>query len=238
MKIAILGYGKMGVMIEQIALNKGHEIVCKLGSLSAESEWSKLATADVAIEFSNPISAFKNISKCFDANVPVVVGTTGWYDKYEAVKLRCINKNQAIITATNFSIGVNLFFHVNKIIARVMENLPEYDVKIEEIHHTHKLDSPSGTAITIAEGVLSEMTRKKEWKLAADVTSEADLLINSIRTDEVPGTHTITYSSKIDDIEVKHTAHSRTGFATGAVLAAEWLQNKRGAFTMNDFIGF
>lgn len=238
MKIALLGYGKMGKMIEQIAINKGHDIICKLGSNSNEMEWANLAKADVAIEFSKPDAAVSNIAKCFDAHVPVVVGTTGWYEHYEAIKKRCIDENQAIITATNFSIGVNLFFHVNKIIARVMDNLPEYDVKIEEIHHTHKLDAPSGTAITLAQGVLSEIARKKDWKLAADANQESDLAINAIRMDEVPGTHTVTYSSSIDDIEIKHTAHSRTGFATGAVLAAEWLQNKRGVYTMNDFIGF
>lgn len=228
----------MGKMIEQIAIGKGHEIICKLGSNSSETEWAKLTKADVAIEFSKPDSAYSNINKCFDSHVPVVVGTTGWYEHYDEVKKRCVAENQAIITATNFSIGVNLFFHVNKIIARVMDNLPEYDVKIEEIHHTQKLDAPSGTAITLAQGVLSEIARKKDWKITNDAQKESDLIINAIRLDDVPGTHTVTYTSAIDDIEIKHTAHSRTGFATGAVLAAEWLQNKRGVFTMNDFIGF
>ena len=238
MKIALLGYGKMGKLIEQIAIARGHEVVCKLGSTANSSDWQNLAKADVAIEFSKPDIAISNINKCFDVNVPVVVGTTGWYEHYDAIAKRANTQNQSIITATNFSIGVNLFFHVNKIIARVMDNLPEYDVKIEEIHHTQKLDAPSGTAITLAEGVMSELCRKNAWQLGTEATSKSDLMINAIRRDDVPGTHTVTYTSAIDDIEIKHTAHSRTGFATGAVLAAEWLQHKRGVFTMNDFIGF
>ncbi len=238
MKIALLGYGKMGQLIEQIAVAKGHVIVCKLGSSSNAEEWAQLFTADVAIEFSKPDVAISNINKCFDVNVPVVVGTTGWYEQYDEIAKRANAQNQSIITATNFSIGVNLFFHVNKIIARVMDNLPEYNVKIEEIHHTQKLDAPSGTAITLAEGVMAELSRKNAWQLGTDAISKSDLMINAIRRDDVPGTHTVTYTSAIDDIEIKHIAHSRTGFATGAVLAAEWLQNKRGIFTMNDFIGF
>lgn len=228
----------MGKMIEQIALAKGHVIVCKLGANANAQEWDQLANADVAIEFSKPAVAVANIHKCFDVNVPVVVGTTGWYEQYDEIAKRAHAQNQSIITATNFSIGVNLFFHVNKIIARVMDHLPEYDVKIEEIHHTQKLDAPSGTAITLAEGVMAELSRKNNWQLGTEATSVNDLMINAIRQDDVPGTHTVTYTSAIDDIEIKHTAHSRTGFATGAVLAAEWLQNKRGVFTMNDFIGF
>jgi 4-hydroxy-tetrahydrodipicolinate reductase len=228
----------MGKMIERIAVSRGHKIICILHSDSSVEDWGKLKNADVAIEFTKPQSAVNNINKCFEVKVPVVVGTTGWYENLEEVKKRCLNENQAIICATNFSIGVNLFFHINKIIARVMEGLPEYEVQIEEIHHTQKLDAPSGTAITLAEGILSELTRKESWKLNNDVMSDNDLTINAIRKDDVPGTHTVLYTSAVDDIEIKHTAHSRLGFATGAVVAAEWLYKKQGFFTMNDLIGF
>lgn len=238
LKIALIGYGKMGKMIEQIAVARGHEIVSKINQDSKPKEWKLLADADVAIEFTKPDAALQNIKKCFALNVPVVVGTTGWYEKLDEVRALCLKEKQAILTASNFSIGVNLFFHVNRILAQAMENLPEYNVEIEEIHHTQKLDAPSGTAITIAQGILSEIRRKIDWKLQEDVKTESDLSIASIRTDDVPGTHTVKYTSSIDDIEIKHVAHNRSGFATGAVVAAEWLFDKKGAFNMSDIIGF
>ena len=238
LKIALIGYGKMGKMIEQIALGRGHDIVCKLNHESSSKDWKALSKADVAIEFTKPDSALENIKKCFALNVPVVVGTTGWYEKLDEIKSICLRDKQSLLTASNFSIGVNLFFHINKILAQAMENLPEYNVEIEEIHHTQKLDAPSGTAITIAQGILSEIRRKIDWKLDVDASSNADLSIKSIRTDDVPGTHIVKYSSLIDDIEIKHVAHNRSGFATGAVVASEWLFDKKGAFTMSDIIGF
>jgi 4-hydroxy-tetrahydrodipicolinate reductase len=238
LKIALIGYGKMGKMIEQIALGRGHEVVCKLSHESNAKEWKAISKADVAIEFTKPDSAIENIKKCFALNIPVVVGTTGWYEKLDEIKSICLRDKQALLTASNFSIGVNLFFHINKILAQAMENLPEYNVEIEEIHHTQKLDAPSGTAITIAQGILSEIRRKIDWKLDTETTSAADLSIKSIRTDDVPGAHSVKYSSSIDDIEIKHVAHNRSGFATGAVVAAEWLADKKGAFTMSDIIGF
>lgn len=228
----------MGKLIEQVALNRGHQIVCKLDSKSTNSDWKEIEKADVAIEFTRPHAAFENISRCFEHNVPVAVGTTGWYEHLDKVKKRCGEENQTILCATNFSIGVNLFFHVNKILARLMDSLPEYDVRMEEIHHTQKLDAPSGTAITLAEGILAGLSRKTAWKLSGEVSGENDLAIEAIRTDDVPGTHTVKYTSAVDDIEIKHTALNRLGFATGAVVAAEWLQNKKGFFTMNDLIGF
>lgn len=238
LKVALIGYGKMGKMIEQIALGRGHEIVCKLNHESSSKDWKALSKADVAIEFTKPDSALENIKKCFALNVPVVVGTTGWYEKLDEIKSICLRDKQSLLTASNFSIGVNLFFHINKILAQAMENLPEYNVEIEEIHHTQKLDAPSGTAITIAQGILSEIRRKIEWKLDVDSSANSDLSIKSIRTDDVPGTHIVKYSSLIDDIEIKHVAHNRSGFATGAVVASEWLFDKKGAFTMSDIIGF
>jgi len=238
LKIALIGYGKMGKMIEQIAVLRGHEVVCKLNHESIAKDWKAISKADVAIEFTKPDSAIENIKKCFALNIPVVVGTTGWYEKLDEIKSICLRDKQALLTASNFSIGVNLFFHVNRILAQAMENLPEYNVEIEEIHHTQKLDAPSGTATTIAEGILSELRRKINWKLDTEMTSAADLSIKSIRTDDVPGTHTVKYSSSIDDIEIKHIAHNRSGFATGAVVAAEWLSDKKGTFNMSDIIGF
>ncbi|MCC6818252.1 MAG: 4-hydroxy-tetrahydrodipicolinate reductase [Bacteroidia bacterium] len=238
MKIALIGYGKMGKMIEQVALKRGHIISAKIDRHSSEDEWENVRMSDVAIEFSMPDTAVANIKKCFDLNKPLVVGTTGWYDHLSEIKGLCQSKNQAILPATNFSIGVNLFFHINKILAQAMENLPEYNVSIEETHHTQKLDAPSGTAITIAQGILNELSRKSKWALAENAQLESDLSILAHRVDDVPGTHIVKYSSDIDDIEIKHTAHSRSGFAIGAVIAAEWIKDKKGFFSMNDLIGF
>lgn len=238
LNIALIGYGKMGKMIEQIALKRGHNIVARIDKDAQQSEWDALATADVAIEFSKPDTAVANIKRCFSLNIPVVVGTTGWYEHQEEIKQLANSGDHAILAATNFSIGVNLFFHINKKLAQAMENLPEYNVSIEETHHTQKLDAPSGTAITIAQGILAEISRKQQWTLAEDAKSDSDLSIAAFRVDDVPGTHMVRYSSDIDDIEIKHTAHNRSGFAIGAVIAAEWLPGKQGYFSMSDLIGF
>jgi 4-hydroxy-tetrahydrodipicolinate reductase len=248
MKIALLGYGKMGKIIEKIAIDRKHEIVLKIDldnqhELTAEN----LKKADVAIEFSTPATVLGNIEQCFKANIPVVVGTTGWYDKLEQIKQQSEQNNNALIYATNFSVGVNIFFHLNKILAKLMNGYPYYDVQVEEIHHTQKLDSPSGTAITIAEGIVENLESKKEWVnvLTSDGDETADenakpdqLLIESFRIDSVPGTHTVLYDSEVDTIEFKHTAHNRNGFALGAVLAAEWIKDKKGFHSVNDMFDF
>jgi 4-hydroxy-tetrahydrodipicolinate reductase len=248
MKIALLGYGKMGQIIEKIATDRKHEIVLKidynnLNDLTPEN----LAKADVAIEFSTPGTVLGNIKQCFNAGVPIVVGTTGWYNQLQQVKEICEEGGHTLLYASNFSIGVNIFFHVNKVLAKLMNNYPYYDVQVEEIHHTQKLDSPSGTGITIAEGIIENLDRKKEWvnALTTDGDETADdniaadqLLIESFRIDSVPGTHTVLYDSEVDTIELKHTAHNRNGFALGAVMAAEWLQNKKGFHSVEDMFGF
>jgi 4-hydroxy-tetrahydrodipicolinate reductase len=238
LKIALIGYGKMGRMLEQVALNRGHIIAAKIDVDSTDKDWQDVSNADVAIEFSMPKSAVENIRRCFEMNVPIVVGTTGWYENLLEIKELCVSGRKTLLTSTNFSIGVNLFFHINKILAQAMENLPEYNVQIEETHHTQKLDAPSGTDITIAEGILSQLSRKKKWTLSEQAGDESDLEITAIRRDEVPGTHVVKYASEIDDIEIRHTAHSRSGFAVGAMVAAEWIADKKGYFTMNDLIGF
>ena len=248
MKIALLGYGKMGKIIEKIAIDRKHEIVLKIDydnqhDLTTEN----LQMADVAIEFSTPATVLNNIEHCFKAGVPVVVGTTGWYNELEQVKQQCESNNNSLIYASNFSVGVNIFFHVNRVLAKLMNNYPYYDVQVEEIHHTQKLDSPSGTAITIAEGIIENLSSKKEWVnvLTADGAETADdnvkndqLLIESFRINSVPGTHTVIYDSEVDTIELKHTAHNRNGFALGAVLAAEWIQDKKGFHSVEDMFDF
>ena len=238
MKIALLGYGKMGKEIEKIALERGHEIVVKI---DVESDWTKakalLASADVAIEFSTPQSTIQNIFHSFDVNVPVVVGTTGWMEQLDHVKQVCEKNGQTLFYASNFSIGVNLFFEINNKKALVMKKQVGYNVTMEEIHHTEKLDSPSGTALKLAEGIIEKYDRKKSW--VNEATDKEDVLgIVSKRIDKVPGTHTVTWTSDIDDIELKHTAHNRKGFALGAVMAAEWVCDKRGVFTMHDMLSF
>lgn len=245
MKIALLGYGKMGQIIERFALERGHEVVLKISAENrGELTSSNLSKADVAIDFSAPDAAISNIYACFDANVPVVVGTTGWYGQLQQVKDDCLSRNNTLLYGSNFSIGVNLFFHINQVMARLMNDFPAYDVQVEEIHHTQKLDSPSGTAMTIAEGIIVNLERKQEWVnelegTPSDNALKADqLLIASQRIDQVPGTHTVVYSSEVDDIELKHTAHSRAGFALGAVVAAEWLQHKQGFYNIADIFNF
>jgi len=245
MKLALLGYGKMGQIIEHFALERGHEVVLKITAENqSDLNTSNLSKADVAIDFSAPAAALTNIYACFDANIPVVVGTTGWYGQLQEVKNQCISSNNTLLYGSNFSIGVNLFFHVNQVLAKLMNNFPAYEVQVEEIHHTQKLDAPSGTAMTIAEGIIENIDRKKEWvnelvDTASNEVLKADqLLIASQRIENVPGTHTVVYSSEVDEIEIKHTAHSRAGFALGAVVAAEWLQHKQGFYNIADIFNF
>ncbi len=245
MKIAILGYGKMGRIIEQFATERGHEIVLKINIDNTEDlTLTNLGMADVAIDFSTPDSALSNIELCFDAGVPVVVGTTGWYGHLQTVKNKCQQGNNTLLYASNFSVGVNVFFFVNKVLAKIMNRYPQYEVQVEEIHHTQKLDSPSGTAMTISEGILSELDRKNEWinELIGSgeefIVKPDQLLIESHRIEDVPGTHTVIYSSEVDDIEFKHKAHNRAGFALGAVLAAEWLEDKTGFYNITDMFDF
>ncbi|WP_024768666.1 4-hydroxy-tetrahydrodipicolinate reductase [Aquimarina macrocephali] len=231
MKIALLGYGKMGKTIEKIAIERGHTIVLKVDKGDTTYD---LSEADVAIDFSIPDAAVNNITNCFNANVPVISGTTGWLDHYDDILELCNEKKGGFIYASNYSLGVNLFFELNKKLAKMMNPLEGYAISMEEIHHTEKLDAPSGTAITLAEGVIQN-TDKKAWQL--DKGDENTIPIVAKRIDKVPGTHTITYSSLVDDIEIKHTAHNRNGFALGAVVAAEWLKDKTGVYSMKDVLG-
>ncbi|GIM53619.1 4-hydroxy-tetrahydrodipicolinate reductase [Capnocytophaga cynodegmi] len=231
MKIALLGYGKMGKTIEKLALERGHEIVLKIDDSKTSYD---ISVADVAIEFSTPDSAFGNIVSCVQKQVPVVVGTTGWLKNYERAVEICKEYRGAFLYASNFSIGVNVFFALNKKLAKLMAPLKNYDVSIEEIHHTQKLDAPSGTAITLAEGIIQN-SDKTAWKLGQAGTTE--IPIEAKRIENVPGTHIITYESQVDTIEIKHTAHSREGFALGAILAAEWILGKEGVFSMTDVLG-
>ncbi|GAB2705798.1 4-hydroxy-tetrahydrodipicolinate reductase [Mucilaginibacter koreensis] len=248
MKIAILGYGKMGKIIESIALGRQHEIVLKIDRDNAhELTSANLQQADVAIEFSTPQTALTNIKACHEAGIPVVVGTTGWYEHLPEVQQWYTDNRTGLMYGTNYSVGVNIFFHVNKLLAKLMSNYPYYDVQVDEIHHTQKLDSPSGTAITIAEGILEGIQAKKSWINILNTGTQADepvsvpadqLLIESHRIESVPGTHTVVYDSEVDSLEFKHTAHNRNGFALGAVLAAEWLQHKKGCFPVTDMFEF
>ena len=230
MKIALLGYGRMGKEIEKIAISRGHEIVIRK---AADTEID-ITQADVAIDFSIPTSAFENITNCFRNGVPVVSGTTGWLDNYSKALDICEENKGAFIYASNFSVGVNSFFELNKQLAKMMSNIDNYDIAMEEIHHTKKLDAPSGTAITLAEGII-ENTSKENWDLD-EASSENNIPIVAKRIPEVPGTHSVWYNSEVDSIEIKHTAHSRKGFALGAVVAAEWLLGKTGVFTMKDVL--
>ncbi|WP_439132466.1 4-hydroxy-tetrahydrodipicolinate reductase [Polaribacter sp.] len=230
MKIALLGYGRMGKEIEKIAISRGHEIVIR----KDVDDKIDITLADVAIDFSVPNSAFNNITDCLNNNVPVISGTTGWLDKYDNAVALCKEKNGGFIYASNYSVGVNIFFELNKQLAKMMSTLKDYNVSMEEIHHTKKLDAPSGTAITLAEGVI-ENTSKTDWVLG-DESSENEVPIVAKRIPDVPGTHTVWYNSDVDTIEIKHTAHNRKGFALGAVIAAEWILDKTGVFTMKDVL--
>lgn len=236
MKIALIGLGKMGKTIEQLALEKGYEIVLKVDIQNAQI-WSneQLKQADVAIEFTQPESAIQNITRCFECGVPVISGTTGWLKKMEEVKNTCKKMDGGFFYASNFSVGVNLFFQLNKILAKMMEAYDSYDISLEEIHHIQKLDAPSGTAITLAEGLLEKISRKSKW-VKEPVNQENELPIFSKRIENVPGTHSINYDSEIDSIEIKHTAHSRLGFAKGALMAAEWMKNRKGIYGMEDLL--
>lgn len=231
MKIALLGYGRMGKSIEKIALERGHEIVLKVDK--NDSNYS-LDNVDVAIDFSIPTAAFNNIKNCIQNNVAVVSGTTGWLEKQDEIVDFCKQKNGAFIYASNFSLGVNIFFELNKNLAKMMQNLNQYNISLEEIHHTKKLDAPSGTAITLAEDIINNSS-KQSWALNV-TTNPNEIPIVAKRIPDVPGTHVVSYQSKVDTLEIKHTAHSREGFALGAVVAAEWLVNKKGVYTMKDVL--
>jgi 4-hydroxy-tetrahydrodipicolinate reductase len=238
MQIALIGYGKMGKAIEEIAKARGHKIGLKINS-SNKKDLTKenLGKNDVAIEFTGPHSAVANIETCLEASIPVICGSTGWTNKLEEVKRSVSNKNGSFLYASNFSVGVNIFFEVNKKLAELMRAQKDYEVILEEIHHTQKKDAPSGTAITLAEQILERLKRKKQWVNDLSDNPE-DLEIISQRIDPTPGTHTVKYSSAIDDIEIMHTAHSRKGFALGAVIAAEFLKDKKGFFSMKDVLQF
>ncbi len=236
MNIAIIGYGKMGREVEQMAISRWHTIVLTIDETNADSfSIEDLKKADVAIEFSTPQSAVNNIYKCFEANVPIVVGTTGWLDKMEEVKQVCRDKNQSLFYASNYSIGVNLFFKLNQYLAKLMNTYTDYNVALEEIHHTHKLDAPSGTAISLANQIIKEIDAKQKW-VNEPTENKNELSIISKRIGEVPGTHTVTYNSAVDEISITHFAHNRKGFALGAVLAAEFIKGKKGIFGMANLI--
>ncbi len=235
MNISLIGYGKMGKTIEQIALKKGHTIVGKINTFSPNELELSLKSADVAIEFSRPETAFENITTCFRAGVPVICGTTAWLDKLEEAHTICKQYQGAFFYASNFSIGVNLFFKLNAQLAKWMNSFPEYVPEITEIHHTAKLDAPSGTAISLAEQMLEKLNNKNSWVKEKAINNQ-QIPIKSLRLPDVPGTHTTSYLSGIDTIEIKHTAHSREGFATGALLAAEWIVGKSGIFGMEDLL--
>jgi len=230
MKIALLGYGKMGKEIEKIALERGHEIVLKK---TDATDFSGLENADVAIDFSIPTAAVENISNCLQKNIPVISGTTGWLENYQDMVTLCQEKNGAFLYGSNFSVGVNLFFELNSYLAKLMAKVNGYNVTMEEIHHTQKLDAPSGTAISLAEGIFKE-TNYTNWTL--NNAQENEILIDAKRIAEVPGTHSIFYKSSVDEIEIKHTAFNRQGFALGAVVAAEWIIGKKGVFSMKDVL--
>jgi len=230
MKIGLFGYGKMGKMIEQIAQDRGHTIVTKIDDPSQTVDYTSM---DVAIDFSTPEAAFDNITNCFKNNVPVISGTTGWLDRFSEAVSICEEHKSAFIYASNFSLGVNIFFELNRHLAKMMSDLEQYKVSLEEIHHTQKLDAPSGTAITLAEGII-ENTPYQKWEL--DKSGDKTIPIKSVREGMVPGTHSIAYDSPVDKIEIKHEAHNREGFALGAVIASEWIQEKVGIFSMKDVL--
>lgn len=237
LKIALIGYGKMGKTIEVVATEHGHTTELKIDIDSiAQLTKENLQRCDVAIEFTGPHSAKENILKCLDAGIPVVSGSTGWLKDWKEVETFCREKNGTFLYASNFSVGVNVFFELNKKLAQLMKNQIDYNISMEEIHHTQKRDAPSGTAITLAEQILEEIPRKNKW-VNSDSDKAEELVIISKREDPAPGTHSIKYSSAVDDIEITHTAHNRQGFASGAVLAAEYIYGKKGIFSMKDILG-
>ena len=231
MKIALLGYGKMGKVIERIALERGHEIVLRK---SSSTSYAGLENADIAIDFSLPTSAVANISECLNNGIPVVSGTTGWLEEYSNMVALCEQKNGSFIYGSNFSLGVNLFFELNVFLAKMMSKFKNYSASMEEIHHTQKLDAPSGTAISLAKGII-ENCDYTNWTMDAN-PKENEISIEALRIENVPGTHSVFYNSEVDTIEIKHTAHSRDGFALGSIIAAEWLVGKKGVFTMKDVL--
>jgi 4-hydroxy-tetrahydrodipicolinate reductase len=238
MKIALLGYGKMGHAIEEIAVARGHEIVLKINDQNLEDlTRDNIRKAEAAIEFTNPDSALENILFCLREGVAVVCGTTGWLSNKEKVEEKCKELNGSFLYASNFSVGVNIFFELNKKLASLLKPHPAYNVAIKEIHHTQKKDAPSGTAITLAEQIVQLSDVKRKW-INEESDNETELSIISKRINEVPGTHSVKYTSAVDDIEIIHTAHNRKGFAEGAVLAAEFVVDKKGIFTMKDVLGF
>jgi 4-hydroxy-tetrahydrodipicolinate reductase len=238
MNIALIGYGKMGHMIEEVAVQRGHTIVLRIHIDNVDEFTAKnLEKADVAIEFTGPSAAFGNVSRLLEFGIPVVSGSTGWNEKLPEARALCTEQNGTFLHASNFSVGVNIFFEVNKLLAKLMADRNEYDVRMREIHHTQKLDAPSGTAVTLAEQVLSGLSRKKNWVNRPAEKAE-ELSIISERIDPAPGTHEVLYTSEVDDIRIEHTAHNRKGFAAGAVLAAEFIHGKKGVFTMTEVLGF
>jgi 4-hydroxy-tetrahydrodipicolinate reductase len=238
MRIMLIGYGKMGKTIERIAISRGHTVPVII-DVNNGAELRKITSkeVDVAIEFTQPESAFENIKQCIENGIPVASGTTGWLERKPEIETLCKTKGGTFFYASNYSVGVNLFFHLNKYLAKIMNAHPEYSISTTEIHHTAKKDAPSGTGITIAEGILENISRKKKW-VNSESPNADELSIVSKRIDPYPGEHTITYSSPIDNIEITHTAHSREGFATGAVMAAEFIANKKGIFGMDDMLKF
>ncbi|REC76824.1 4-hydroxy-tetrahydrodipicolinate reductase [Chryseobacterium elymi] len=232
MRIALVGYGKMGKIIDEIALKRGHEVVARLKETPTAEN---LNNADVAIEFSLPEAAYHNIKACLENKVPVICGTTGWLEKKEEIEKIAVDNDSAFLYGSNFSLGVNLFFALNEKVANIMKNVDEYSCQLEEIHHVHKKDAPSGTAISIAEGIIKNNPKFNAWKL--EETQGQELGIFAIREDEVPGTHSVYYKSEVDEIEIKHTAFNRNGFALGAVVAAEWIKDRKGNFAMKDVLG-
>ena len=236
MKIALIGYGGMGKVIEEKAIARGHEIVLRVTKDSDPSWKDALKNADVAIEFTQPEAAVQNIYTCFEQNIPVIIGTTGWFNHLHEVSDSCIDMNQALFYASNFSIGVNIFFQLNRQLARLMATHSSYQINMEELHHTRKKDAPSGTAITLAEGIIAEHPSYKAWRKSEEPIAPKSFPIHSIRQDDIPGTHSIEYRSEIDSINITHTAFNRDGFALGAVVAAEFLYGKKGVFTMSDLL--
>lgn len=237
MKIAIIGYGKMGKMIEEIALQRNHTVVLKVNIDNTEDFTKEnISKADVAIEFTGPSSAFQNVKQCIEFGIPVVSGSTGWNDKIAEIKKLTAEKKGSFLHASNFSIGVNIFFEINKKLAELMSRQPDYDVSMVEVHHTQKLDAPSGTAVTLAEQILDKLTTKNKW-VNQPSNNKNELQIISERIDPAPGLHKVKYSSDIDEIEIIHNAHNRKGFALGAVMAAEFIHDKKGVFSMDQVLG-
>jgi 4-hydroxy-tetrahydrodipicolinate reductase len=232
MRIALVGYGRMGKIIDEIATKRGHEIVARLKETPTAEN---LNNPDVVIEFSLPEVAFNNIKSCLENKIPVICGTTGWLERKSEIENIAVQNETAFLYGSNFSLGVNLFFALNEKLAGLMKNVDQYTCQLEEIHHIHKLDAPSGTAISLAEGIIGNSDKYDAWKL--EETQEKQLGIFAVREDEVPGTHSVYYRSEVDEIEIKHTAFNRNGFALGAVVAAEWIKDKKGNFTMKDVLG-